>query len=98
MVRGNPGKEEEVKTTVDVSSTMQDNLACENCHKKASQRFRIIEPGVMYRLNSTDNLHHIEGTFCTVACVKSFAGWMLASGSTQMPKGWKVEKVSSESR
>ena len=66
---------------------------CENCHKKAKRQFKVIEPGVVYKLNGTDTVDERIGTFCTGACAKSYAAWMYAGGLSKMPKGWKVEEV-----
>ena len=66
---------------------------CENCHKRGKRKFRIHEPGITYKKNSTDEVADDHWTFCSVACAKSFAAWMLAGGKTKMPKGWKVEEI-----
>ena len=66
---------------------------CESCHKKAKRQFKVIEPGVVYKLNGTDTEDERIGTFCTAACAKSFAAWMYAGGLSKMPKGWKVEEI-----
>ena len=66
---------------------------CENCHKKAKRQFKIIEPGVVYKMNGTDTDDERIGTFCTVVCAKSFAAWMYGPGLSKMPKGWKVEEI-----
>ena len=71
---------------------LNENI-CENCHKKAKRQFTIIEPGVTYKLNGSDDGHDITGTFCTVACAKAYAAWMLAPGLPKMPKEWKVEEI-----
>ena len=66
---------------------------CENCHKRGKRQFKIIEPGVTYRVNGSDERENVTGTFCTVACAKSYAAWMFAPGLTKMPKGWKVQEI-----
>jgi len=75
---------------------MLNENVCENCRKKAKRRFRIIEPGVTYQVNGTDERENIAGTFCTAACAKSFAAWMLGPALVKMPKGWKVKEVKDE--
>jgi len=75
---------------------MLSENVCENCHKKAKRRFKIIEPGVTYRINGSDERENISGTFCTVACAKAFAAWMCAPGLTKMPKGWKIKEIKDE--
>ena len=70
-----------------------NETGCENCHKRAKRRFKIIEPGVTYKINSSDERENINGTFCTVACAKAYGAWMLGPGLTKMPKGWKVEEI-----
>ena len=72
---------------------MLSENTCENCHKRAKRRFRIIEPGVTYKVNGSDERENINGTFCTVACAKAYAAWMLGPGLAKMPKGWKVEEI-----
>jgi len=72
---------------------MKNSAPCENCNKKATRRFKINEPGVVYKLNNTDVESDRSGTFCTVACAKSHAAWMHACGRSKMPKGWKVEEI-----
>jgi|TARA_R100000049_G_C1911674_1_gene58897 hypothetical protein len=69
------------------------NAVCENCHKGTKRQFKIIEPGVTYRMNGTDTEDERIGTFCTAACAKSYAAWMYAGGLSKMPKGWKVEEI-----
>ena len=71
---------------------LNENI-CENCHKKAKRHFRIIEPGVTYKVNGSDERENISGTFCTVACAKAYAVWMLAPGLAKMPKEWKIEEI-----
>ena len=66
---------------------------CENCHKTGKRQFKIIEPGVTYGVSNSDERENISGTFCTVACAKAFAAWMLAPGLTKMPKDWKIEEI-----
>ena len=75
---------------------MSSESVCENCHKKAKRQFKIIEPGVTYKINGSDERENISGTFCTVACAKAFAAWMLGPGLTKMPKGWRVKEVKDE--
>ena len=70
-----------------------DDDKCEPCHKKGKRQFKIIEPGVTYGVSNSDERVNISGTFCTVACAKAFAAWMLAPGLTKMPKEWKVQEI-----
>ncbi len=77
---------------------MLDKLTCESCHKRGKRRFKIHEPGVTSRLNGSDEPYENIWTFCSVACAKSFAAWMLAGGLTKMPKGWKVKEVHDATR
>jgi len=72
---------------------MLSDKHCENCHKRAKRHFRIIEPGVTYKINTSDERENINGTFCTVACAKAYGAWMLGPGLAKMPKGWKVEEI-----
>ena len=70
-----------------------DEDKCENCHKKGKRQFKIIEPGITYGVSNSDERENISGTFCTVACAKAFAAWMLAPGLTKMPKEWKMQEI-----
>ena len=72
---------------------MLNENVCENCHKKAKRQFRIIEPGVTYKVSNSDERENVTGTFCTVACAKSYAAWMFGPGLTKIPKGWKVQEI-----
>ncbi len=62
---------------------------CENCKCNARRKFQIIEPNLS--LPAGEELE--SWTFCTVACAKEFAAWMMAGGKIKMPKGWKVKEV-----
>lgn len=72
---------------------MLSENVCENCHKKAKRQFKIIEPGITYKLNGTDIEDERIGTFCTAACAKSYAAWMFGPALSKMPKGWKVKEI-----
>lgn len=62
---------------------------CENCRSKAKRKFEIIEPNLTRPAGEDPE----TWTFCTVACAKEFAAWMMAGGKAKMPKGWKVKEV-----
>tara|TARA_Y100000034_G_C6738893_1_gene327751 strand:- start:165 stop:413 length:249 start_codon:yes stop_codon:yes gene_type:complete len=66
---------------------------CENCHQKAKKAFRIVEPGVTYRINSSNERTHLAFTFCTASCAKAFAAWMFGAGLSKLPPGWTVEEI-----
>ena len=69
------------------------DMVCENCYKRAKRQFKVIEPGVVYKMNETDIEAERIGTFCTIACAKSHAAWMFGPALSKMPKGWKVEEI-----
>ena len=75
---------------------MLSENVCENCHKKAKRQFKIIEPGVTYKINGSNERENISGTFCTAACAKAFAAWMCGPGLAKMPKGWKIKEIKDE--